>query len=64
MKEIIVDGKRTLLVSTEEEYNEAFATGLPIQPTAELAKRLGAPDIETEHDSAETELDAAAPSDI
>ena len=64
MKEILVDGQRTLLVATEEEYNQAFATGLPIQPTAELAARLGAPDIETDHDSAETQLDNTTPSDI
>ena len=64
MREILVDGQRTLLVSTQEEYDEAFATGLPIQPTPELAKQLKAPDIEEDHGSAETELDNPAPEDI
>jgi len=64
MKEILVDGKPTLLVSTVEEYNEAFSRGLPIQPTPELAKQLDAPDIEEDHGSAETELDTPAPDDI
>lgn len=64
MQEILVDGQRTLLVSTQEEYDEAFATGLPIQPTAELAKQLAAPDVEEGHDSAETELETPQPSDI
>ena len=57
MQEILVDGQLTLLVSTREEYDEAFATGLPIQPTAALAKLLGFPYVEDGHDSAETELD-------
>lgn len=64
MREILVDGQRTLLVSTQEEYDEAFATGLPIQPTAELAKQLATPYVEEAPDSAETELDTPTPSEI
>ena len=64
MQEILVDGQPTLLVSTLEEYNEAFSRGLPIQPTPELAKQLDAPDFEEDPGSAETELDDPAPEEL
>ena len=56
IQEVFVDGEKTLLVDTEEDFDRAFGMGLPIQPTTmELARKMGAPDQEEGLDSAEAE---------
>ena len=60
IEEIMLDGEDALLVHTEEEFQEAFGRSrsgpITIVPaTIELARKMGCPEQEEGHDSAEAE---------
>ena len=54
IQEALVGGEQVLLVHTEEEFQEAFGRGQTILPaTMELARKMGCPEQEEGHESAE-----------
>ena len=56
IEEILVGGEKTLLVHTEEEFQEAFGRGRTLLPaTMELAREMGCPEQEEGPEPAEAE---------
>ena len=58
IQEVLVGGEKSLLVQTEEEFQEAFGrrgTITILPATMELARKMGCPEQEEGHEPAEAE---------